>query len=262
MKDPVRSLSREKTRVIRSLSSRKVRERRQLCIVEGENSLAECRRTGMLEYLVLMEGAVSDMSMSISEAGQSDVPVFRADPSLFAEVSDVARSTGSIGVGRIPSEPEFGSVMDDKGSSAILFLDAVQDPGNVGGLLRSAWGFGFRAALIGTGSADPFGSKAVRASAGGVFHIPVITSADKEELMSLVSSGFELFSADSRGVSLGEISFPTRSILALGNESSGFSPWMNNMSSRVAVPMAAGVDSLNVVVAGSIIMERMVSAAG
>jgi len=261
MEDPVRSLSREKTRVIRSLSSRKVRERRKLCIVEGENSLAECHRTGMLEYLVLMEGAESDMPMSISGAGQSDVPVYGADPSLFAEVSDVARSTGSIGVGRIPGEPELGSVMDDEGGSAILFLDAVQDPGNVGGLLRSAWGFGFRAALIGTGSADPFGPKAVRASAGGVFHIPVITSVGKEELTSLVSSGFELFTADSRGSSMDEVLFPSRSILALGNESSGLSPWLEGLGSRVAVPMAAGVDSLNVVVAGSIIMEKMASAA-
>ena len=57
-----------------------------------------------------------------------------------------------------------------------------------------------------------------------------------------------------------EVLFPSRSILALGNESSGLSPWLEGLGSRVAVPMAAGVDSLNVVVAGSIIMEKMASA--
>lgn len=260
MGQPVRPLSREKTRIIRSLSTRKIRERRKLCIVEGENSIIECQSTGLLEYLVLMVEKASDMPGLIRETGLAGVPHFTADPSLFAEVSDVARSSGIMGVGKIPSEPELGSVIRNKSGSAVLYFDGVQDPGNVGGLIRSAWGFGFSAVLMGIGSADPFGRKAVRASAGGVFHIPVITSTGQEKIKDLISSGFELFTADSRGVILDKISFPSRCILAVGNEGSGFSPWIESMGSKVAVPMAPGVDSLNVVVAGSIIMERMGSA--
>lgn len=227
-----------------------------MCLVEGEKALLEAGRSGFLEYVVSRE----DRSQGAFRIGEGldevKIPVYLGDEDLFREVSDVVHQQGWLGVARIPVSPRFPEVMHQE-KMVLLHLDAVQDPGNAGALIRSAWALGAAGVLLGPGSADPFGPKAVRASAGGVFHLPCYEGMGEEGLASLRQAGFCVYLADKGGVPCGEIDFGSRSILAVGNEGQGLSPWITEQGDLVSVPMKEGVDSLNVVVAGSLILAAM-----
>ena len=125
----------------------------------------------------------------------------------------------------------------------------VQIPGNLGTLVRSAWGFGLDGVVIGPGTVDPWNPKAVRASAGGVFHLPLI--ADPSAF-----AGANLLCADPRGVPADEALEPHGPdwVLIVGNEAGGLPAHFVRRARALSVPVAAGVDSLNVAVAGSILM--------
>ena len=224
-------LSREKLRDLRSLDSVKIRRRKGLCMVEGERSLAEALRTRNLLYLV-----------------ESD------------EVA--ACGTGLLGVARIPSPGDPQGLGTLPGRSALFYLDGIREPGNVGALIRTAWALGLGGALLGEGTADPFSAKAVRASAGGVFHLPRYEGIGARELEDLLASGYSLFTADRGGQDYRSVAYPERSILALGNEARGFSSWVMDAGQAVGIPLAEGADSLNVVVAGGVIAAQMMAAPG
>lgn len=144
----------------------------------------------------------------------------------------------------------------------------VQIPGNLGTLIRSAWGFGLDGVVIGGGTVDPWNPKVVRASAGGVFHVPLLAGPplpaeagtnDAEDRGSCgrrdAFAGVNLLCADPGGVPADEAP-ETRVpdwVLVVGNETGGL-PAPVRRARAISIPLAAGVDSLNVAVAGSILM--------
>ena len=135
-----------------------------------------------------------------------------------------------------------------------LYLDGVQDPGNVGTLVRSAWAFGLSGVVSGPGSADVWSDKAVRASAGAVFHLPHFTAGAQAEVE--VEGGCTFLYAEAGPDPVEELRLPPPNswVLAVGNEGAGVSPEARSIGRPVSVSMAAGVDSLNVAVAGSILL--------
>jgi TrmH family RNA methyltransferase len=191
----------------------------------------------------------------------ADLPLYTLEKDLFEELSDVRSGTGLLGVAGIP-DPAVIDDLPGSGEPAGLFLlDGVQEPGNVGTLIRTAWALGLTGVLLGTGTADPFSRKAVRASAGGVFHLPLFHGTapgiGPGEVDTLLAGEFSLFFAQSGGDDYRQLRYPVRTILALGNEGAGTSDWVRERGRAVGIPMARGVDSLNVVVAGGIIASRM-----
>ncbi len=250
-------LSREKLRDLRSLDSMKIRRRKGLCMVEGERSLEEALRTRNLLYLVASaEEATGDRALA-GELGSLDVPCYTLAHAHFRDLTDVKTGTGLLGVARIPAQGDPYGLKDLPGRSTLFYLDGVQEPGNVGALVRTAWALGFTGVLLGDGTADPFSAKGVRASAGGVFHLPLYGGIGVREVEELIAVDYSLFVADRGGQDYRLINYPERSILALGNEGGGFSEWVLHAGLAVGIPLAEGVDSLNVVVAGGIIAAQM-----
>ena len=251
-------LSREKLRDIRSLSSRRIRNRKGLCLVEGERSIGEAWRTRNLLYLILSDRGATVNGSPAPEVPWPDLPCYTVGHKDFRELTDVKAGPALLGVARIPDreDPERLSVIS--GRSTLLCLDGVQEPGNVGALIRTAWALGLSGVLLGEGTADPFSAKGVRASAGGVFHLPLYGGIGATEMEKLLSGGYSLFAAERGGQDYRLTRYPERSILALGNEGSGFSGWVLQSATKIGIPLAEGVDSLNVVVAGSIIAAKMV----
>ncbi len=149
-----------------------------------------------------------------------------------------------------------------------LMAVGVQMPGNLGTLVRSAWAFGLDGVVIGAGTVDPWNAKAVRASAGGVFHMPLL-----EEPAGLVGGGGEagkgaavlnLLCADAAGVPV-EAAVEAAGedwVLVVGNEGRGIGSPLKPLARAVAVPIADGVDSLNVAMAGSILMYALTRPGG
>lgn len=250
-------LSREKLRDLRSLDSTKIRKRKRLCIVEGSRSLEEAMRTGKLLYLVESDEGKTRPDLSVKGVGVSEVPCYTLAHSNFMEVSDVKSGTRLLGVASIPDEADVGALRITQGRSVLFYLDGIQEPGNVGALIRTAWALGLQGVLLGDGTADPYSSKGVRASAGGVFHLPLYTGVGRSEIENLIESGYSVFIAQKDGSDYRSIKYPERLILALGNEGAGPSKWLLQCGKVAGIPLAEGVDSLNVVVAGGIIASRM-----
>jgi TrmH family RNA methyltransferase len=255
-------LSREKLRDLRSLDSAKIRKRKGLCIVEGDRSLAEALRTGSLLYLVESDERRTQPDIPVKGIRPPEVPCYALGHRNFLEVSGVKSGTGLLGVARIPEQADTRALRTRKGRSVLLFLDGIQEPGNVGALIRTAWALGFEGVLTGDGTADPFSRKGIRASAGGVFRIPLYTAIGKSEIEDLIGGGYSVFVAQKDGSDYRSIKYPGRLVLALGNEGAGPSKWVLQCGKVVGIPMAEGVDSLNVVVAGGIIAAQMMAAPG
>ena len=148
--------------------------------------------------------------------------------------------------------------------SFIVALDDVQDPGNVGTILRTAVWFGAEAMICSSGTADRYNSKAVRACAGsiygtrhyGVEHLDI-------ELLKLQKLGYSIVSASLDGKDFREFSsWPEKQVLVIGNEANGVSEAVTALADRlVRIPHSGrntGVESLNASVSAAILMERMV----
>nr|WP_276906366.1 RNA methyltransferase [Faecalibaculum rodentium] len=137
----------------------------------------------------------------------------------------------------------------------VLLLDGVQDPGNLGTLIRSAVGFGIQLVLCSGDCADPFGPKALQSSQGSVFHVPVIRcrlSAAVEELKTRMPVFAAALHHDSISLSSLRISGPWA--LVLGNEGQGIQEALINQCTETVYIEMDAFESLNVAVAGSILM--------
>jgi len=154
-------------------------------------------------------------------------------------------------VGKAPAEPPGAT----PGRLLLVCVD-VRDPGNLGALMRSAAGSGALAVVCVAGTVDPFNPKAVRASAGAVFQVPVVrTAGEGETLAALRSGGFRLVATAARdGEDYSTADWSGDVALLLGNEANGLGEAvMAEVDGVVTVPMAPGTESLNVAMTGTVL---------
>jgi TrmH family RNA methyltransferase len=232
------------------LSSRKYRDKLGLYLIEGENSVA-----GAAEYGVEIAALfVRDGYKVPDEFGIYDPYV--VSKRLFDKMAQTETSQGIAAIvkKREYTEEEFFRLC---GGGNVLALDRLQDPGNIGTAIRTAEAAGYGGAVILKGTGDIYSPKAVRASAGAIFRLPVLFLGSPEEALEVLKlngkrtiaacPGAELcyFDADLRG----------DAALIIGNEGNGVcSEFLERSDVKVSIPMASGVDSLNVMVAAGIIM--------
>jgi len=191
--------------------------------------------------------------LALREDVSFEVPALRTvvlSERVFKTVSDTVTPQGVIAIGR--REPAtFAAALAAARAAGwpLLVLDGVQDPGNVGAIARTAAAAGAPALAVLESSADPYGSKAVRASAGNVFRLLVAraTPADLE--------GLELWGADSEGgESLAASPLERADALLLGGEARGLRA---QVAHRVTIPIEAGVESLNVAAAAAVLLFEL-----
>jgi TrmH family RNA methyltransferase len=155
------------------------------------------------------------------------------------------------------------SVLDDvmgSGETAALILVAVglQDPGNLGTLVRSAEAFGATGVLTTPGTVSAWNQKALRASVGSVFRVPVV-AVDASEIEGLKERGVRLIAAvgfeDAGVIAAQEMDFATGCAVMIGNEGAGLAAeWISMCDARVTIPCPGAVESLNAAVAGSLLL--------
>jgi TrmH family RNA methyltransferase len=135
-------------------------------------------------------------------------------------------------------------------ASIVIALDGVQDPGNVGTIVRLAAAFDANGIALLPGCADAFGPKAIRASAGAILTVPAVNCTAEE----LFATGWPIVAADARA----DIADPLsrRAILAFGSEGSGLSPAIAKAARTIAIGMSRGMESLNVASAAAILLAR------
>ena len=188
----------------------------------------------------------------IKEEHYGDVPFTLISESVLSKLCTSKSPEGVVGVARLPKAKQgFGD--------RVLLLDRVQDPGNVGTLLRSALSFGYHDVILLPECASPLKAKVIAASQGAIFRLRLhfmdldgLKALMEEEKLPLIGTAL------SGATPLAKFEAPSRHILALGNEGQGVSPSVLAFSSRNVKIEMEGIDSLNVAIAGSILMYEFV----
>ncbi|MCI2426369.1 RNA methyltransferase [Candidatus Acetothermia bacterium] len=146
------------------------------------------------------------------------------------------------------------------GNAFLLLLDAVQDPGNVGTLIRTAWAMGVTGVILGPGTAHRLSPKVLRAAAGSLFHIPVVEVNDLVGLVgSLRQTGFTCCAAEPRnGVPIEKINVTRPLALVLGNEGAGLDRAVVALcNKRITILLCNQAESLSVAVSGGILLHLL-----
>ena len=173
---------------------------------------------------------------------------------LFPSIVSTEHPQGLLVLARIPSI-QLDTLLT--GSSMLLVGCELQDPGNLGSLLRSAEAFGVEGVLLTRTSVSPSNEKVVRASAGSVFRLPCLGGfEDTELLLRLEQNSFRFVATTPQAaIDFRKVDYRGRFALILGNEGKGLSEEvLNHVQTRIHIPMTTGIESLNVAVAASIIL--------
>ncbi len=253
--------TRSERKVWRSLRRGKGREAVGRLLAEGPRLLDEALRAGRVPDVVLHaeaaheDGRVRDL---LEWAEKRGARVECVTPHLIAEISEARSPQAVVSIVAIPR----WSWSDVPAGGCLVLLDGLQDPGNVGTLARTATALGAVAVVVLEGSADPWGPKALRASAGAGFRRPILRAGRRDTLAELERRAAHLWIADAAGEPLApEEVRPEPLALALGSEAHGVSADLASAAERVvAVPMSPGSESLNVAAAGAILLDRLLSA--
>lgn len=172
-------------------------------------------------------------------------------------LEDVAPTRHPQGVLAVVGEPFF-QTWDAVAGSAV-WLDSVQDPGNVGAVIRAAAGLGAAAVLLSPDCADPFGTQAVRGSAGAVLRLPVERKVDAADAVARVrGGGGEIWAAGSGGRPVAGWRPAEPCLLMVGSEGAGLSPEAaSHADGEVTIPIDCELDSLNLAVAVGILLQHL-----
>jgi RNA methyltransferase, TrmH family len=185
-------------------------------------------------------------------AGWTPIKVFTRDvdftAGLFDALSETKSPQGVIGLFDRPHTSV--DQLFSRDTSIVIALDGVQDPGNVGTIVRLAAAFDANGIVLLPGCADPFSPKAIRSSAGAILTVRVVGSTVDE----LSARGWPIVAADA----CGEINDPParRAVLAFGSEGSGLSPSLARAARTIAIRMSPRIESLNVASSAAILLAR------
>src|SRR6184192_758054 len=251
---------------IRDLQRRKARGRRGLALIEGVRLVEEALGAG-----VAFQGALVAPDLARTERGTAlvaelqghGVAVEEVGARIFAELADTETPQGIIAVIE-PRRWSAGDFTPSPGAVALV-IDGVQDPGNVGTLIRTAHALGAAGTVVLRGTADPTSPKALRAAMGATFRHPVVPLDDAGFIAWARKLTVTLWAAAADGVPLhramakeevGRGDGPIAVIV--GNEGAGIRPQLNAVAAqRVAIPLAQGAESLNVAVAAGILLYEV-----
>ena len=236
------------------------RKRDGMCLLEGEHlAQSYAERIGKLEIVAIRasgDGALTPMQRKLAERAHEAVLVA---PALFDSLSALVSPTGLLAIASTPPEPPLAT------SGFVLALDEVQDPGNVGTLIRTAAAAGVSQVWLSNGCAFAWSVKTLRASQGAHFHTQVIEGVDLPlALAKFKGSRWATLPRDVGSVktsSLFDAKFGNDNALVLSNEGHGLSAAiMPVLTGGLRIPMAAGVESLNVATAGAIVLYAFAQA--
>jgi TrmH family RNA methyltransferase len=221
----------------------RMRKKEGRAVIEGEHLVTACIDAGWrLETLILGKDSSSRFEMLSSKAGATAV---LAD-AVFRSVADTGTPAGIAAEIVIPSSA--GAL--DKASSCV-FLDAIQDAGNVGTILRSAAAFGIGYAVLGPGCADAWSPKVLRAGMGAHFTMTLLEGDLREAIERF--GGRPCCTVPRGGISLTEADLAGRIGWIVGAEGQGVSPALAALAAlKVTIPMPGGAESLNVAAAAAI----------
>lgn len=245
--------------VARDLKRRKARERNGLFVAEGVRTVEELARSSLVIEAALVteraaaEGRGAALVRALAARGVPIMPVTDAE---FASAADTEHPQGILAIAQQPSQSLADLALGE--TVRLLLLDAIQDPGNVGTLIRTAAAVGATAVVALPGTVDVWNAKVVRSAVGAHFRLPAVEATVTDVRTFLAAHQVTLWGTDAGGMPLEAVSPPARLALAVGNEGAGLSDELRALCSDVvSLSMAPGVESLNVAVAAGITLYAL-----
>ncbi len=254
----IESPNNELYKTARKLATRKGREKTGLFLCEGWRASLEALRAGVEPVALLISDEVTEEeNRALSPLISSGVDVRRLPVGLFRNLTDVVTPQHVLLVARM-ARPDWRSF--DPGGT-LLVVDRVQDPGNLGTILRTWAAAGFQDVALLRGTVDPYSPKVLRAMSGGLFHLRLYGVDEPGDLLQrLRKEDYRLVCADVRGDNtLFGLNHQERTALVIGNEGAGIEPELLEAADlRVGIPMPGGVESLNAAVAAGLLIYELV----
>lgn len=244
----IRSLQNEQIKNFARLKEKKYRDETGLFIVEGDHLVRMALEANCLTTLLVAEEELENYLDIIDE----DKTIIVTE-SIINKLSFTKSPQNVIGVAK-------QNTFDKKDVSKVLVLDTLQDPGNVGTLIRSALAFNYDKIYVSESTVDVYNEKVIRASQGAIFKINIVKKELNEIYRILKKNNFEILvtSLTNNSIYLEEVTKKDKFAIVLGNEGNGVSEVsLKNATSVVKIKMSEEIDSLNVAVAGSIVMYTL-----
>lgn len=238
---------------LRELDDKKGRTRWNAFIIEGLKLADEAlRHLARIDYFLVADSLYPEFESMM--AGRKDIPVYLVPDDLFKRVSTTGTPQGVLAVAPLLDHEDPSLIAE---GSRYVVLEQLQDPGNIGTIIRAADACGFDAVLLSPGCADPHNPKVIRSAMGSVFHIPILSCADIFDTISrLRSRGIRIVAAHPRDSSI-IWDLPLADIIAvvIGNEGNGLSQRMLDITDlRAMIPMPGQAESLNAASAASMVL--------
>lgn len=249
----------------KKLQMKKSRDQMGEYLIEGNNLVEEALKNQVIVNGIFLRNDYEIRDSKIFQGWETKnkflntVPVYRLENHLFDDLADTTTSQGIIGLVKKPESKNF----PEEGN--IVVLDRLQDPGNIGTIIRTAEAAGYVGVGILKGTGDVYSPKVVRSAAGSLFRMPLYFFDSREEFLNNQANGKRLLVATSlkakRYYYQEDIS---RNIaLIIGNEGQGIDPLLEEQCDiSIKIPMKGNMDSLNVAVATGILMYESVRSDG
>ena len=228
------------------LKDKKGRDETGLFLVEGKKQTAEISAEWNIRHIFV--------SRSYEADSLPQIKTFILKDSLFAKLSSTKTPQGIIAV---VEKKEYKTEKLLKNKGFFIVLENIQDPGNLGTIIRSADAFGAKAVFVSKESADIYSDKTIRSTMGSFFHIPVAAKTDIKELIAMLKeNSVKIFSASLKAKkSIDKYDFFQKSAIFIGNEANGLSAETEKFSDFLfKIPMPGKAESLNAAIAASITM--------
>lgn len=231
----------------RDLLTKKGRKEHGRFSFEGPTLLQEAHDAGVPIEALYVTQAAYDRTRLIATLEGAGVPVYLVDERAMGRISDVETPSGVLAVTPIRLQTASEIL---QGRGVVLLLADVNDPGNVGTLLRTAEAFGVAGVIAGSLGAELHLPKVVRSAMGALFRLP-LASADPHDLRALLAD-WEVTGLTAQGEALGGLAWGARAVLAVGNERRGLGRWEPLCARLASIPMRGNAESLNAAVAGAV----------
>jgi TrmH family RNA methyltransferase len=241
-------LSKNELKYYSSLKQKKIRENEGKFLIEGFHLLEECLRSSYFLECVIVSESVSfeKNSKFLSELEKKKIPVHYLKESLFNKLSDTGNSQGIAAVVLTKQDKYYESLYKSK---LIIALDKINDPGNMGTIIRTAYWFGVDSIVISEDSVDIHNPKVLRSTQGALFHVDIYNEVNLPgTLENLKKHGLKTYLLDVKGEkNLSSITPGEKTIFVFGNEAGGISEDIRNKGyERVKIEGFTNCESLNV----------------
>jgi len=249
-------LSQKELKLFTSLKKKKYREQEKLFMVEGYHNVEECLKSKyIIERIVISEVTNQNHYNSIqSLAAKKRIQLDYLKEHKFQKLVETQNSQGIIAV----VHKELNYKIDLNNAYLIVALDEINDPGNLGTILRTSYWFNVDYLLLSSNCVDLYNSKVIRSSQGAIFHLKILENVDlMTELQNLNNDGFDVFLLDLKTSKLlDSINFKNKNIFVFGNESTGISKELLNLNfEKIKIKGYSQCESLNVSISTAITLS-------